>query len=135
MSGSGWRLGTGFKFKPNKGVGSPPKIEGLFVSHTFSIISNLPHMVIQFWQRVTTVKGFAGVAAVFEGNVFASLMFSLSFCVVHNLTPFIPILLPLPLLSTPLSFSCCFSLPTNSNIPSVFLSLSFSMISRLIPFF
>lgn len=95
MSVSRWRLGTGFKFKPKEGklIVSPVKTAGLFVSPTYSIISNLPHMVIQFWQGGTTIKGFAEVAG--------GLLLSCSFLRFPCIPQFDPIYLqfPLPLLS------------------------------------
>lgn len=88
------------------------------MSPTYSIISNFPHVVIEFWRG--GVKGSAGVAAVFEGNVFASLMFSVFLCT--PLSDPIYLQFPLPLLSFLFSFSCCLSLTTTWTAPSGFLS-------------
>lgn len=62
-----------FKTKEIKLIGSLLKTAGFFINPTYSIISSLPDMVIQFWLGGTTVRSFASVPAVFEG-VFVSLL-------------------------------------------------------------
>lgn len=75
-----------FETKEMELIGHLFKTAGFFINPTYSIISSLPDMVIQFWLGGTTVRGFARVAAVFEG-VFVSLLSCSVFSLVAYHTP------------------------------------------------
>lgn len=87
--------------------------------------SSLPHMVILFWLGGSTVRGFARVAAVFEGEFPFPLVpsFHFSFLALRSLTPFTVSLAPTSIILHYIFFlmfrfsaHCTVIFPVNKNI-------------------